>query len=469
MKILFVQLPQYMDKRFYTKRVHKRYSEGGILMPPLGMAYMASIMRKNGHDVGLIDGYAMKYDINELIERIRQENPDILMFGTVTPAFLTVVEWLKAIKQHFPNVPIILGGPHAAIFPRETLTHKVIDYVIVGEAWHTLPELLDSLKNKGDLSNVKGIGFRNGEEILITAPRERIKSWEGIPFPARDLLPNFKYTSTISKRKPVTSIITAQGCPFKCTYCAADRFVVFRDPIEVADEIEECVDKYGIKEILVYDETFTVNQARAMKICEEIIRRGINKKIVFAIRTRADCLTKELIDKIAEAGCVRINFGIETADEEALKKMKRYLPKEKIKQAVKWAQDAGIDALGFFMLGVPGETVESIKNTINFAKELNLDYVIFTKLTISPNTELFDEVQQENGIDYWRKFTLGEEVNESEVRLPSCSVPDEELDKWLEKAYRQFYFRPAYVMHRIMKLNSFAEFKELFKSALSII
>ena len=469
MKILFVQLPQHMDKLFYTKKVHKRYSDGGILMPPLGMAYMASIMRKNGYDVGLIDGYAMKYDKDELIERIRQENPDILMFGTVTPAFRTVIEWLEIIKHNFPNVPIILGGPHTTIFPKETLTHKVIDYVIVGEAWYTLPELMDSLKNKGDLSNVKGIGFRDGEEIIITPPRERIKSWDGIPFPARDLLPNFKYSSTISKRKPVTSIVTAQGCPFKCTYCAADRFVVFRDAIEVADEVEECVNKYGIKEILFYDETFTVNQARAMKICDEIIRRGINKKIVFAIRTRADCLTKELVDKIAEAGCVRINFGIETADEEALKKMRRFLPKEKIKQAVKWSQDAGIDVLGFFMIGVPGETVESIKNTINFAKELNLDYVIFTKLTISPNTELFNEVQQEKDIDYWKKFTLGEDVDESEVRLPSCSVPDEELDKWLGKAYKQFYFRPAYIMHRIMKVNSLAEFKELFKSALSII
>lgn len=469
MKLLFVQLPQHMDKLVYSKRVFKRYSEGGLLLPPLGMAYLAAIIRKNGYDVGIIDSYAMNYDKNELLEKISQEAPDVLMFGAVTATFRTVIEWLKIIKQHFPDVPTILGGLHTDLYPREILTHKVIDYIIIGEAWSTLPELMDSLKNKKDPSTIKGIGFRNGEGIIITPPRERLKSWSNIPFPARDLLPNFKYNSTISKRKPVTSIITAQGCPFKCTYCAADRFVIFRDAMDVVNEIEECVDKHGIKEILFYDETFTVNQARAMRICEEVIKRNLNKKLVFSIRTRADCMTKELIDKLAEAGCIRINFGIETADEEALKKMKRHLPKEKIRQAVKWAQDAGIEVLGYFMIGNPGETVDTIKNTINFAKELELDYALFSKLVLRSNTELFNEVKKEKDTDYWKNYTLGEDMDESEVRLPSCEVSPEELDKWLGKAYRQFYLRPSYVMRRLMKLRSFSEFTELFKSATSLI
>lgn len=469
MKIVFVQLPQYMGKHFYTNRVVKRYSEGGILMPPLGMAYMAAIMRKNGYAVGIIDGYAMQYDKNELIERIREEKPDILMFGTVTFAFPAVVEWLKVIKEHFPNVPTILGGPHATLFPKETLTYKVIDYVIVGDAWYTLPELMDALKDKKDFSGINGIGFRNGEEIVTTSPRERLKTWEGIPFPARDLLPNDRYSSTISKMKPVTSILTAQGCPFQCTYCPADRSVVYRDAMDVVKEIEECVNKFGIKELFVYDETFTMNQPRAMKICQELIDRGINKKMVFSVRTRADCVTKELIDKMAEAGCIRINFGIETADEEALKKMKRYLPKDKIRQTIKWVQDAGIEALGFFMIGNPGETIDTIKNTIRFAKDLELDYVQFTKLVLQANTELLRQEQEIRNVDYWRKYTLGEKVNEDEIRLSSLKITPQEIDKWVAKAYRQFYFRPSYIYKRMKRLNSFTEFVELFKSALALV
>lgn len=265
-------------------------------------------------------------------------------------------------------------------------------------------------------------------------------------------------------------MITAQGCSFRCSYCPTDRNLIFRTAEDVINEIDECVNKYGFKEILIYDETFTLNQERAMKVCDGLIERGINKKLVFAIRTRADCVSKELIDKLAEAGCIRINFGIETSNEEALRKMNRYLPQEKIKQAVKWAKDAGIEVLGFFIFGTPGETEETLQNTIDFAKELKLDFAQFNKLTLLPDTELLREEQKIRKVDYWERYSMGEEnLDGNELRLSSCKVKPEDLDKWLKKAYRQFYFRPAYILQRVKKLESFGEFKNMVKSALSLI
>ena len=469
-KLVFVQCPMLpMDRFHYSKNIRKWYTKKGVVLPPLGMAYLASIMRNKGYPLNIIDGYAEDLSREEMLSKIKKEEPDYLLFSSSTSTFLTVAGWMKILKNEFPDVVTVLGGSHTLTYPKETLTHKYIDIIAIGDAWETLPELIKTLDNKGDLNSVNGIGFKDkGGNIILTSPRRKVNSWDDIPFPARDLLPNDLYSTIISTQRPSTIIMTALGCPYICGYCDTPIRTVYRTPESVADEIEECVVKYGVKEINFYDETFTINQERAFKVCDEIIKRGLNKKIAFTIRTRADCITEELIKKLAEAGCTRINFGIESASEELLKKMKRYLSLDTIKRAIGWTKKHGIQAFGFFMIGIPGDTKESIEKTIDLAIELDLDYVQFTKLTPLPNTQVYFELQKETGTDYWRDYTLGKITGNETLQVTSCTIPPKELDELLQHAYKKFYFRPRYVLRRLKMVRSFTEFKDLFLSAIAV-
>ena len=473
-KLVFVQCPMLpMEKFHYSKNIMKRYSKKGIILPPIGMAYLASIMRNKGYPAAVIDGYAENLSKEELISRIKDENPDFLLFSTSTSTFLTVAGWMKILKKEFPDVTNILGGSHNLTYPKETLTHKDIDIIAIGDAWETLPELIKTVENNGDLSSVRGIGFRDKDgNIVLTPPAKKMDSWENVPFPARDLLPNRLYSTIISTMRPSTIMMTAMGCPYKCAYCDTPIRTVYRTARDVVDEIEECVSKYGIKEINFYDETFTINQNRAFEICDEIIKRGLNKKMVFTIRTRADCVTEEIIKRLAQAGCARINFGVESASEELTKKLKRNLSLDAVRNAVSWTKKYGkiygIQAFGFFMIGFPDETREDIKKTINLAISLDFDYVQFTKLTPLPNTQLYYDLRNETGFDYWKEYTLGKIPANETLKVTSCKVPPEELDELLKYAYRRFYFRPRLILNRLKNIKSFTELKELTASALAV-
>tara|TARA_Y100000034_G_C6907691_1_gene421739 strand:+ start:933 stop:2351 length:1419 start_codon:yes stop_codon:yes gene_type:complete len=470
MKILFIQPPQQMERLYYGKKVHKHYSKKAAILPPLGLAYLAAYMRNKGYEVGVIDGHSLNYTKEEMLEKVKGFNPDFLMFGVITASLQLTVDWIKYLKSKI-HLKTILGGPHTVTYPKETLEmYESVDYLVIGEAWDTLPELLETLKEKKDLGDVEGLAYRNTEgKIIVTKSRPRRKSWEGIPHPARDLLPNEIYSTVISKRRPVTTMITASGCPYQCSYCSTDKTAIYRNYKDVVDEMEECADKYGVKEILIYDETFTINQERAKEICNEIIKRDLNKKITFSVRTRGDCISKEILELLAKAGCVRVNYGIESADEKILEGLNRFVPKDKIIQAVHWTNEAGMSPFGFFMIGFPGETPETIKKTIKLAKSLPLDYVQFNKLTPLPNTPLYEEIVSHSGKDYWKDYTLGKTTETDEIRIPESNLKGEELDRWLKKAYRGFYLRPGYVLRMLSKVKSFKEFKELASAAMTIL
>lgn len=260
-KLVFVQCPMLpMDRFHYSKNIRKWYSKKGVVLPPLGMAYLAAIMRNEDYPVAIVDGYAEDLSKEEMVNRIRKEEPDYLLFSCTTATFLTVAGWIKILKEEFPDVTTILGGSHNLTYPKETLTHNYIGIIAIGDAWETLAILIKALDNKDSLYNVNGIGFRdeNGSPVL-TPPAKKMASWEDVPFPARDLLPNKLYSTIISTQSPSTIIMTALGCPYTCGYCDTPIRTVYRSAESVADEIEECVTKYGVKEINFYDETFTTN------------------------------------------------------------------------------------------------------------------------------------------------------------------------------------------------------------------
>jgi len=463
MRLAFIYLPQEVCPLFFTEKIYRQNSREGAILPPLGIAYLAAILEKD-HAVRIIDANVLRLSAGEIVDQLRIFSPDVLLFSLVTTNFRVGLGWIKAITRQI-DVPVIVGGPHPTIYPLETLCCEEIDFCVVGEGWETLPELIDCLDHKGNYENVKGIAFRKNGEGLLTGKRQSIVSIDDVAFPARHLLPNERYTTILSKRFPITAMMSSSGCPFHCIYCGHSHSTVLRNPVKVVDEMEECVTRYKIKEIMFYDEIFSLDKDRAAAICREIIRRGLD--ITWSIRTRTDFVNQELIKLFAQAGCVRINYGIESADPRILKAVKRDMPLSGMIDAVRWAKNEKIDVLGLFMLGLPGESRQSILKTIALAKQLPFDYVQITKAVPMPDTELYDKLKETSGRDPWRDYTLGKEDLKSFTTFGS-ELTEQELDYWLKRAYRSFYFRPLHILRTLLKVKSFKELRGLVNSAFAL-
>ncbi len=403
--------------------------------------------------------------LEQVIDRLKGFDPEYLLYTSITDNFQDTLWWIKEIRQKYDK-PVIIGGPHAGVYPRETLSYDCIDYAVIGDGWETLPELLDALQKNKSLSAIKGIGYKQNKEIIITEPRPKVLTLEDVPFPARDLLPNEKYDTVLSKRRPVTSMITNLGCPFKCTYCCTDRNLRVSSPEYVVAEIEECVNKYGIREIEFYDETFTLNAKRMFRFLDLLEEKKLD--FLWSARTSVRCVSKKMLDRMAKLGCIRVSYGIEVGNEEILKKIRKSIKNYMVRDGVKWAKQAGITVLGFFILGLPNETEETISDTINLMLELDLDYVEINKFVPVPNSQIYEEFKKDTGIDFWRDYTLGKATFE-DLKPYKLHVSRERLNELQVKGYRSFYFRPKSIWRKFAAVRSFSELYRLATAAKSLI
>ncbi len=467
MKIALITPKMEMPKLKYTRKVQRQYSNRGQVFPNLSLCYIAAQLEKAEHEVRIFDANALGLSIEDTIAQVREFSPQLIGFNLLTESFLDTLEWIKAVKQAI-NVPVMVGGFHLKIYPRETLSYRCIDYAVIGDGFTATPELVAEIESGAkNLNRIKGIGYREDDQVVLTEPRDDRTTLDDVPLPARHLIPNERYTTILTKHWPITVMLTSTGCPFHCLYCDMTGFSKLRDPIGVVDEMEECVNKFGIREIFIQDETFTVNKKRVITICEEILRRGL--KFDFAIRTRPDRVDLEMLKTMRTAGCIRVNYGFEVADEEVSRRIKRDIPIETMHSSVSWAKEAGLVTLGFFLLGCPGETVESIKKNISLAVSLDTDFVSISKLVPVPHSELYELIKKRTGIDYWREFTLGNREIINQIAYYDSQVQGKELDLWLKKAYQTFYLRPAHIARTLKRVRSLKELKNLITSAWSIL
>ena len=465
MKVCFIYAPNQMVNRcYYTDKIWKNYSKNAILLPHLGMSYLAALLRKQGYEVDFLDANILNLSLEQILAHLKRSNPDCLLYTSITDNFQDTLWWIKKIRAGYDK-PVIIGGPHMDIYPRETLSYPCIDYGVIGDGWETLPELLEALQSKSGVASVKGLCYRDGENIVTTAPRPRNVSLEAVPFPARDLLANNLYDTVLSKKRPITTMVTALGCPFQCAYCCTDTAVRARSAEHIVAEIEECVNKYGIKEIEFYDETFTIDKDRTFRILDLIEKKKI--KFLWSIRTRADCVSEEMLTKMAQLGCIRINYGIESGDEEILKSIGRAIPLDKIKAAVKFSRQNKITVLGFFMIGLPGETRQSVEKTLKLMLELDLDFVQLNKFVPIPNSQIYEDIKRNTGEDFWRDYTLGKK-GFSDFKPYGLHLSQDELNDYLDKGYKAFYFRPKYIWRKLLAVRSLGELYRMASAAVSL-
>jgi len=468
MKILLINPPHLNT---ISSCMPKVLEEGLDFLPPLGLMYLASYLKKHSsHKVRILDCQVEQLDYKNLEKRIIQENPDIIGITTMTFTLIDVVKTAQLAKKINPEIKIILGGPHVNIYPQETINLKGIDFLVFGEGEEPLKELLDNLNQKENLFKIKGIVFKNNGQIINTGQRDLIKDLDSIPFPARDLLPYQKYFSIISSKAPITTMFTSRGCPFKCLFCDRPHLgKIFRarSAQNVVDEMEEC-QKMGIKEIFIYDDTFGVNRQRVLDICSEIKKRELT--ISWDVRTRVDTVDQEIIRAMKKANCQRIHFGVEAGTEKILKVLRKGITLEQIKKAFKIAKKEDIQTAGYFMIGSPNETKQDILETIKLIKRLDPDFIHISVTTPFPATDLY-RLGLENKIlpyDYWQEFA--QNPNPDFIPLPwEETMTREELFKLLKQGYQSFYFRPSYLIKRLIKLSSWQELKNKTRAAFRLL
>ena len=445
--------------------------EKGDPMPPLGIMYLAAYLEKNTiHQIKILDCHLENLDSNQLKEKINQEKPDVVGITTMTFVLPDVIRIVKLIKQNNPSVKIILGGPHVHIYPEETINIKEVDYCVLGEGEKPLKDLLDNLDNTEKLYKIKGIVFKDNQKVINTGPREPIQNLDSLPFPARHLTHYKKYSSILATRFPVTTMFTSRGCPYKCLFCDRPHLgKIFRARTakNVVDEMEECR-KMGIKEIFIYDDTFGVDRQRVLDICSEIKKRNLD--ITWDIRTRVNTVDEEILKALRNAGCQRIHYGVEAGTQKILDVLRKGITLEMAEKAFKLTKKVGIQTLGYFMIGSPFETKEDILKTIKLMKKLDPDYVHISITTPFPATDLYRMALEEKIITYdaWQEFAK----NPKPDFVPPIwekELSRKELFCLLKKAYRSFYFRPNYILKKIIKLKSGKELLRKAKAALAIL
>lgn len=431
------------------------------VLPPLGLAYIASVLRRASHEIALVDANALRIGPDEIARHVKALSPDVVGITCVTPIFPVIVEICRLLKRLSPDVPIVAGGPQVTIMPELTMKNPVFDFGIEGEAETAMPKLLEAIAGNSSPYEVGGVLLREGDGILRTGPAE-VMPIDEIPFPYREGLPNDRYFDLTTESRHVSSIMTARGCPYRCSFC--ERYIRgghyrMRSADSVVAELEELVTGYGYSEVVIYDDTFTANKKRSEEICELILERGL--KFRWDCRTRVDCVEPGLLKLMARAGCSRISYGVESASEEVREIFNKKITIEQVEQSFEWTRSAGIKILAYFMLGAPGETRASIEETLALSIKLNPDFAYYSIVVPYPGTDLYDKALEQELLtsDYWKEFVS------SEGRLPEPvpmfehgEVTRQYLFSTLRSAYFRFYLRPAYIVKRFRSIRSLSDF-----------
>lgn len=437
--------------------------------PPLGVLYVASSAKKvlgERIHIEVLDTQVERMDYADIEEYFSRNKPDILGISCMTFLLIDALKVARIAKQANPAVKIIFGGTHPSIYPKEMASQPEVDAVVFGEGEITFAELLDAMLSQKDLEGIEGVAFRRGNDVIVNPPRAFIKDLDSLPFPDRDLLPEDKYYNLLGQGKELmTSLLTSRGCPHNCLFCTKKdgRRCRMRSPENVLREIEDCVNR-GITDFDIIDDTFTINKKRAEAIADLIIEKKLD--ITMDLRARVDTVDQNLLNKLAQAGCTRIRFGVESGNPEILKTLKKGITLEQVRQAFSMANKAGIITFAYFMLGSPGETEADIKQSLQFAKEIAPDYVQFLITTPFPATELY-HLGLEKGVlksDYWRDFSAHPH-GEFQAEWWTENFTHEELEKLQRKVHVNFYYRPGYILHQISGLKSWNEFKRKARTA----
>ncbi len=437
MKVFLTTTPISFEKRYGS------FSGGGSTAPPLGILMLAAVARNEGFDCTVVPAAALALSEQELLERLEVSRPDILCISSTTLAIGNANSFAVKAKRLFPSLKIVVGGPHVTAAPDETMERfSVFDIAVVGEGEATLIELLNALRQGTALSSVKGIVYREGNELKSTGRQPFIHDLDSLPSPAWDLLEEFpsRYLPAPFKvrKLPAATLVTSRGCPNICIFCDRSVFGVscrFYSAEYVVRQMTELYHRYGIREFTLEDDTFITFKKRLKEICDRLIELRLD--ISWTCLGRVDQVTADNLQLMRKAGCWQISFGIESGSQEILTLINKRVTLEQIRRAVLLSKEAGLRPKGFFIIGHPGETKETIKQTVDFALELPLADISVSLMTPFPGTELYRRAAEFGAFNPdW------ENMNLLNVVFIPHGLTREDLLTAQKELIRRFYFRP---------------------------
>jgi len=447
LKILFTTPPLSLEKRYGS------LAGGGSSSPSLGILMLAAVARQQGFECSVIDASALNLSEPELLYHIEKLTPDIIGISSTTLAIGNANSLAEAVKRLFPDVVIIAGGPHVTAAPRDTMTRfPALDIAVVGEGEATIAELLLALQNGSDLSSVSGIICRSGSDLIDTGRRPLIASLDSLPFPAWELLEGFpeRYLPAPFKVKslPAATLVSSRGCPNSCIFC--DRSVFgssghAHSAEYIVKQVTELHLRYGIREFSFEDDTFITFKKRLVSICEQLI--SLKLGITWTCLGRVNHVSAENLDLMRRAGCWQISFGIESGCQDILNLVNKGISLDQVRHAVRLSRKAGIKTKGFFIIGHPGETENTLSMTQKFALELPLNDISVSLMTPFPGSELYERAAEFGTFDSnWENMSL----------LNAVFVPHgltrEHLERAQKEMIKRFYFRPLVAADYIMRL-----------------
>lgn len=423
------------------------------ITPPLGLGYISSYLNRNGVETKIIDALRDNLSVDILMQKILSEKPEAVGITCLTASYNEVVELARLIKRN--NVRCIIGGVHPTSLPYETLLDSGADYVICGEGEIALLELI---KNNFINNNISGVysksDFENSKKVVKKA--KIIKNLDDIPFPDWEQINPSSYPNAphgiIARGFPVGPVITSRGCPYECTFCSSpnfcDRKIRFRSPQNVISEIKYLIDRFKVKEIHFEDDNLTLKQDHIRQICNLIIENEFKIDWATPNGIRADKISEELIRLMLKSGCYYFAYGIESANSKILQNIKKSIALCTIEKSIEIVHKAGGFCVGYFILGLPGETKETIEETISFAVRSKLSRAQFGLFDVLPGSELWDKLKGQFKPN-WRKKA----AKESEW-IPE-GLTNALLKEAQIKAFRRFYLRPNILIShlRFIKWN----------------
>lgn len=383
MRVLLLNAPVYLKSK--PKKPE-------LCTPALGILYIASMLESKGHEVSVIDVNISKISLAQLIREIEKFNPNIIGISSTTWSYHNALDIARALKNQFPEIIIVFGGPHASFEYLETLSHNYVDYVIRGEGELAMVELIEALLGKRKITEVKGLAFRKNGKIVLTDERPKIEHLDSLPHPAWHLLRKDLFDP---ERYIMGVVVTSRGCPFNCIFCSTSSFhghkVRYHSISYVMEEIEIVSELFkrsarGMN-FIFGDDTFTLNRKRAEQICEEMKKRGIDAS--FWCETRIDLINTRMLELLREAGCEVLLFGIESVTPEVLRVVGKNINMEKAVEMANISQKLGIAVDVSFIVGLPYETMDSVRNIKKFVERIEPHHVFIGPLMVLPGSPIY--------------------------------------------------------------------------------
>lgn len=471
MKVAFILSPfdQMAAAGITTKRVKRAY---GFYMPQ-GIANLAAVLEQAGHTVVVLDPCPKKLRFEEIVEWIKKENPDILGISAITHAAKNGYKVADMIKKEAPGLFVMMGGPHCTVFPEKAMQDcSSLDAVVIGETEERIVSIVEAVRDKSGLDKIKGLLYRspaNGEIVNTGAPDIQI-NLDKFPFPARHLFNRDLYTPYPDQIKtgPVTNTMTSRGCTWRrCQFCfeGGKHMPLYRrrSPENVIAELRE-IKKIGFNSVVFWDDNFCASEHWVKKFCDLLKQEKLD--LSWSCNARVDTLSETMLQHIKSAGCFTVYIGFESGVQETLNKIQKGTTLEQARQAVANCRKAGIEVRGSFILGFPWDTPELVRQSIKFAKELDLSFVKFMLFTPEYGTGLYDVAMN---IGTMINYEVHAGSLSQAAYLPNGFESVEQLEKIAQRANLSYVLRPKFLIRKFLSIRNWQDVRKYYDGFLMMI